>query len=1516
MATDGELNETSSLLDELRAEGEVDSLGRFTLDRAEARAKLQKFQLADARRYVLELVQAAVLRGATKIAFDIDADDMRMRFDGRVFTPAELDDLWGSIFADGDGEDLRGLRQLALGLNAALGTAPKRIIVRSGPTQVRMQPGREDEITTIDPAITETTIHVEQRLTLVLVVEFLRDLTGLLSEELYLRERCRYSAIPITLDGRSITEGLTIADAIVSQSVEGPGLRGVIGLLPLNRTDKAELRLVKDGVWIDSHALDKCGPGLVAVVVGERLRKDVSLAKIVADDALSQIVGLVGVERWGLFAQLVAQVESRQRDIEPTMGRVRAESMEFMKLRLIRKRPDVQAIARALVFPDARKSLPPEGLPTRWITLFELAEQLPVAGGTKGEPAELRYAYLDYAMLAPEGAPIPKLGENVAKALAKVLACKMVRVDEELDRATNRERARKAWLARTMEAKLPGHRRYLLRVPLELSGLSGEVGIELPGTAPRTDGTIWLLREGCLLTKLEVAWGIPGLDVVVDGDFVATDQYDDVVRDRTLARVCLHVVARLAIPLAELVARMRGGRSEAVARVFVEAWLMLVLDPAARLNLLSRRLGILESEHDAELAAKLPTPEQVRTGAGPLAAFLDLALFQDFDGTPRSLRELSERLARVGALDELDRGVLQVPGLGREVVWLDQSNRWILAGLFGESALRSWGPTLDAKRREQAFWAKPQQDFAAVAQAMRNELQIAGVDPALWSRTIEAPGVRAMITLGYGIELGRTSVDPELLRGAKIELMIEGRMLATRVLDLGIGPIVGVASDASLRVRPDWSDVEDDDELLALTELLREAAWTLVTGLVRRFDQLFRERQWLATMLLHRLAQSDGESVAVRLPTLPSLPLLDTIDGSSLSLLELDAVIREHGRIEWVDASTPGAGIRNPPMLREEPLIIDALGKLVGVDKLAEGGDRLRRHGLSVRLEGMPKVDRFELEPRSVWFVVAFGQPARAGEIGLSRVRTSGGLSLELCTLGRRVGVVTSDELAIPVEAILDDPELPLLGDGTVDTRSKRYGQYLRRCRRAVPGLVVELCKRFADMTQADRERARVLLLGHAQAEAAAGPGRREARETAWEAVRALPLFVDVWGKQHSLATLEARAKARGELDVVSGQVDVEGLGPDLDRLIVIVDPPARRCLATSMKLRDLDASWAQERAAMRELAGAPEFQMPDLRAAAWVDRKATVAGGLEAHLWIPRTPSESDVLVFTRGRKVIGRLALIPGVPCAGVVYGDGLDVGEQGIELNGRQRPSLAKQICVLYQALAKQVESGGRLNANEREQALAWLVGVDAALRREGDPLLEGIGKPLEQLLEALDGIISPALRRSMARARKAEQAKPAESVRVEPPKPAVVAAPAQPVQRQPVTPPVTEPVASEAAPIDPEVLLLDSLRAELEWARTRHGATLDRLGLDRLRIGSGKPGIAVFERGIVLQRQHPLVARQLAALAQGQDVDPIDLAFLVSSVFTLINAVADEIDATDERAFVGHMAETLALARLGS
>ena len=114
----------TDLITDLRGQGVEDSLGRFTLDREKAREKMRQFQLAEPHFYVLELVQAAVCKGATRIRFDIDADDMRMRFDGRPFTLEDLEHLYSSLFARQLSAENDARRQLALGVNAAMALNP------------------------------------------------------------------------------------------------------------------------------------------------------------------------------------------------------------------------------------------------------------------------------------------------------------------------------------------------------------------------------------------------------------------------------------------------------------------------------------------------------------------------------------------------------------------------------------------------------------------------------------------------------------------------------------------------------------------------------------------------------------------------------------------------------------------------------------------------------------------------------------------------------------------------------------------------------------------------------------------------------------------------------------------------------------------------------------------------------------------------------------------------------------------------------------------------------------------------------------------------------------------------------------------------------------------------------------------------------------------------------------------------------------------------------------------------
>jgi len=367
--------------------------------------------------------------------------------------------------------------------------------------------------------------------------------------------------------------------------------------------------------------------------------------------------------------------------------------------------------------------------------------------------------------------------------------------------------------------------------------------------------------------------------------------------------------------------------------------------------------------------------------------------------------------------------------------------------------------------------------------------------------------VEAVIMLAHGSV--PPGVEPRL---AQIELRFQGRPLETRSLDLGLWPLVGAATSTALQPTPEWDEAGDEAAVEAIVAALREAAWALLAGLLAHHGEALARWRWVAVPLLQRLAAPDGELFAARWPGLTALPLLHTLDGGAMSIDAVDAVLREHGHIEWVPPTTPTIDLGAPPVLRETAQVMTAMRLRFGAKSVVDGEERLRRRGRDEQLAGLPAVARAELDASLVWARVslASGQPGIAGEIGLARERGAGGLSLVLCTRGRQVGVFTESDVPAPTVAILADEALPIDAQGKVDQRSKRYGQHLRRCRKAVPGLIVGLCARFGSLDAEARASARALLLGYATAMLRRVAAGGVTTDRGLDAVRGLPLFVDV----------------------------------------------------------------------------------------------------------------------------------------------------------------------------------------------------------------------------------------------------------------------------------------------------------------------------------------------------------------------------------------------------------------------
>ncbi len=293
-----------AFIDELRTDGRSKEPGEFTLDATVALKKMQDYQLVDAHHYVLELVQAAVHKGATWIDFQIDSDDMWMRFDGAPYSAAQLDTIYPAVFRKDLDAETRARAQLGLGLNAARALDLRWIRVLSGRpgkrVELHVRPDADDEVAPTDREPgkpkgrrrVSTEIHVKTTLMGERVKRIVDGLSDRLPEEQALWERCSHASVEVTLDGQRLSQGLQLEGAVGVTTFEAEGLRGVAGYRPDG--DPARVRLAMHGVELSTHPLQGLHDrGFEALVEADGLRKDVSQADVVRDDRYAKVIAAV-----------------------------------------------------------------------------------------------------------------------------------------------------------------------------------------------------------------------------------------------------------------------------------------------------------------------------------------------------------------------------------------------------------------------------------------------------------------------------------------------------------------------------------------------------------------------------------------------------------------------------------------------------------------------------------------------------------------------------------------------------------------------------------------------------------------------------------------------------------------------------------------------------------------------------------------------------------------------------------------------------------------------------------------------------------------------------------------------------------------------------------------------------------------------------------------------------------------------------------------------------------------------
>lgn len=1140
------------LLEELEAVGTVESAGEFTLDRGKARDKMRRFQLADPRSYVLELVQAASLKGARRIRFDIDSRDMKMRFDGRPFTAGDFDDIYGAAFTRRLDRDVLARKQLALGVNSAMALRPTRITVESGDgeqgARLTLEPEQEDSFEAVKTEILGTTIHVRERFRLGTFVAFFKNLVGTLAEEQLLIARCGYASLEVDLEGQRLDHGLHLGryDVLEPVEVQTEHTSMVCGL-SRHRAGPIWLDIVKDGVLITTHRMsdERFTSGFVAVVQDHAVHKDVSQSDIVRDAAYIRLLDTVEL---GMRKALVGLAQGIDDEGSPDW----TESELLRQMRRLARRDE-------LLSPKEPSGLAAElrGL-ALWETTdlrdltFEQLRQEVDQHGTIPYVVGNRYG----GMRPPERSFVlyfARSGGDREVAMEVLLAAfgaKLHDVSLVLKKQLARESARKAWRARPMELALPSAT-YLVRHSFEGPGVRGELGI----TAAATESARFaFVVDGCLLEEQEVELPLLGLRVVLTADaFEPANSYESLSRTKDACVAVLRVVEQLPALYGELAPLGDDRWGQACAMSFLEAVLgdeSLPQVVAAALDFSESILRLARKQLDPALDLALDTSEP-----HPVAT---MPLYRTLGPQRYSLVHLVERARNDEHLVAVDE---RVPGIEADILVLTDEQIETIEHLFPHEFEDGW-PQVRRLQYRRDFMARPER-------------------PALTQRA----GAVVVPVDGPGIE-GQLSVVPRAghpLARRPIEVLYERRTI-DRVQVLLAGDCEGWVSSGQVHPKADYSGVKQggglDKVRAAILEAFARACLMLadrararmsvdeqaflrdVATLVfpRRplrlaYDKIARSKdvddkarakiyRWLYAALqttddvadldrrMWRLTQSktpvaDAMSLPVRKravrwaltavdvlfppgddPTdlagralrpaasLASLPLLQGHDGRSVSVEALEDYLGGRHRLVLHVDSLEDLDLGERLALVADEVHREQLRCILG-SQLLNGAGVIKRERNKKQIAQQAPVDRIAVAPAEVlvstrWQETIAGRSAE-GEVGLAREHEGNldqkpRISVVAYRNRRRLGERVTEERRLNLVAAVDHGGFNISYDAEGVYDDRLFREVVRQCESVGSQLILALTRQWAQLESTARTTAWYHVLDYLVAESLANP--------------------------------------------------------------------------------------------------------------------------------------------------------------------------------------------------------------------------------------------------------------------------------------------------------------------------------------------------------------------------------------------------------------------------------------------
>ncbi|HVI01222.1 MAG TPA: hypothetical protein VM869_21040, partial [Enhygromyxa sp.] len=900
----------SELLKELASAGAVEARGGFTIDPDKAREKLRQYQLADPHRYVLLLVEAAVSCGASKLEFEIDSDDLHLRFDGASFAYEQLENIYASLFASA-GElaveelaRLRGLQQLAFAINSAMALNPRFVRVvsvgvdRTG-ARLELRPDEHDRIEPI-PAAEEaepgTSIHVKDRFRPGLLVEFFRSIRGNLIETQLLREHCRWSRTPVSVNGDLVSGSFEFershwtAIDVFDPPKDGERIgRAVLGLEAGRPEQLAEPSavLLSNGVFMERVAVLGGVPGFAAIVDSPRFGKDVSQTKLLRDAGYDAVMQAIQAAQDQTIARLAERCTA---GTAPSWAHaVLLEWLRQSRLgglrKALREHETFAVVADVPLWPVIGAA----NVSTR--ALIESDEPVRFATETFG------FAPLDVPYVLDLSVDDQRTRAGV---LEQLFGSRLHDFTANLRREHERQRKRLEFMARKQLPEL-GDGHYTIRGAItgehrerdRSAAIHGELGVRVLG---QLDSWVRLLHEGCVLQEVRLEHPLPGFCAVVQAELTPNADYEQAQPDERLISALVATLVGLNQALTELAASKVVTAQHTELRELLRTFVSAVVRADHAIEFLLQ-FGFTRSHAKRELdrlpAATLSAIQpdwQLDRPAGERHPIAEVPLFARVHAQPVSLAELRARRSAGQRLAWLEHGTGPLPQLDVDVLLLDQRDRELLRALLDNEALEPFAERLAWIRRREAFLERPPAALAlAHACVARVPLQIDGLRGELGLREF------AFSDAGQGATPVRVHYRERLLCELSVELPLPGLVAWIESDALEVSPSFdGLAHPLSLReplLRTLVSLVEHQlDRARRAPRELRRCEWWLLAmvpnlvfaedGLARAFVQLREahgQAQALADLgallaLLERFPDRDLERALGRLRGAGELP--------------------------------------------------------------------------------------------------------------------------------------------------------------------------------------------------------------------------------------------------------------------------------------------------------------------------------------------------------------------------------------------------------------------------------------------------------------------------------------------------------------------------------------------------------------------------------------------------------------------------------------------------------------------